>query len=85
LTDGRFNHIRQVSPICPPMTARWRHLANTIELVFHSAHPSRQPKRQIDRFSRFCTAHGKKSLYLIMVDDPFPLKIAPSHGDLDPI
>ena len=33
--------------------AHWRHLANTIELVLPSAHSSPQPKRQIDRFSRF--------------------------------
>jgi len=30
---------------------------NTIELVLPSAHESPQPKRQIDRFSRFCRAH----------------------------
>jgi len=40
-------------PICPPMWAHWRHLANTIELVLPSAHPSPQLKRQIARFSRF--------------------------------
>ena len=33
-------------------------MANTIELVLLSANPSPQPKRQIDRISRFCTAHG---------------------------
>ena len=47
--------------MCPPMWAHWRHLANTIELVLPSAHSSPQPKRQIDRFSRFCTAHGRVS------------------------
>jgi len=35
------------------LTAHWRHLANTIQLVRPSAHPSLQAKRQIDRFSRF--------------------------------
>jgi len=35
--------------------AHWRHLANTIELVLPSAHPSPEPKWAIDRFSRFCT------------------------------
>ena len=34
-------------------------------------HQSPQPKRQIDRFSRFCTAHGRKSLYFTM-GAPFP-------------
>ena len=59
--DGLFIRIRQVAPVCPPMWAHWRHLANTIELVLPSAHPSPQPKRQIDRFSRFCTACHRKS------------------------
>jgi len=60
------------------MSAYWRHLANTTELMLSSSHRSLQPKRQIDRFSRFCTAHGRKSLYFTM-GDPFP-KFAPSHG-----
>jgi len=36
--------VRQVSPMCHPMWACWRHLANMIELVLPSAHPSPQPK-----------------------------------------
>jgi len=32
-----------------------------IEVVLPSAHPSPQPKWQIDRFSHFCTAHGRVS------------------------
>ena len=51
--------------------AHCRHLANTIELVLPLAHPSPQPKRQIDQFSHFCTAHGRKSLYFTM-GAPFP-------------
>ena len=39
--------------MCPPMWAHLRHMANTIELVLPSAHPSPQRKRQIDQFSRF--------------------------------
>jgi len=35
------------------MWAQWRQLANMIELVLSSAHPSPQPKQQIDRFSHF--------------------------------
>jgi len=27
----KFNCIRQVAPMCPPLWAHWRHLANTIE------------------------------------------------------
>jgi len=65
------------------MRAHWYRLANTIELVLPSAHPSPQPKQQIDRFSRFCTAHCRKSLYFTMgalftKNFPFP------WGDLDP-
>jgi len=41
------------------MRAHWRHLANTIEFVLPLANPSPQPKRLIDRFSHFCTTHGK--------------------------
>jgi len=110
-------------------------LAPPGELVLLSAHLSPQPKRQIDRFSRFCTAHSRKCLYFAMGnpflpklplsmvesgpppiiswthlsqqpkhlvrfshfaqmtagcpytlewDAPFPLKIAPSHGGLEP-
>jgi len=72
-------------------------------------HESTIPKRQIDRFSRFWTAHDRRTLYvppklplpigicqlaIFRTDDrrmslyftmvrPFPLKIAPSHGDLN--
>jgi len=45
--NGRFNRIRQVPPMCPPMRRDWCHLANTIELVLPSAHPSPQPKQHI--------------------------------------
>jgi len=42
--------------MCPPMRAHWeraywRNLTNTIELVLPVAHPSPQPKRQIDQFT----------------------------------
>jgi len=73
--DERFNCIRQVAPTCLPMWAYWRHLANMIKLLLPSAHPSPQPKRQIDRLRRFCTAHNRKSLYFT-TGDPF-LNIAP--------
>jgi len=63
--------------MCPPMWAYCRHLANMLELVLPSAHQSPQPKRQIDRFSHFCTAHNRKSPYFTM-GNHFP-KIAPSH------
>jgi len=47
------------------------------------AHLSPQPKRHLDRFSHFCTAHHRVSLY-IRVGRPFPLKVDPFYGDLDP-
>ena len=45
-------------------------------------HPSPNPKRHLDRFSRFCTAHGRVT---ILHNRPplFALKIVPSHGDLN--
>jgi len=49
-----------------------------IKYVVPWVHPTQHPKRHLDRFSRFCTAHGRKSLYFTM-SAPFP-KIAPSHG-----
>ena len=61
-----FDVIRQVTATCPSTRAHWRHLANTIELVYPSAHSSPQSKRQMDRFSRFCIAYGRKCLYFTM-------------------
>ena len=74
----------------------WRHLPNTIEAVhtgaswqmrlnlcFTRSTPSPQPKRQIDRFSRFCTAHGRTSLYCTM-STLFSQNCPQSWGDLDP-
>ena len=65
------------------LIAHWRHLANTIELVLPLDHPSPQPKRQIDRFRRFCTAYGRK--VPILYNGWLFLPTAPSNGDLDPI
>jgi len=48
------------------------------------AHSSPQPKQQIDRFSRFCTAHSRKCLYFTM-GDPFPQNCPFSWGNGDPI
>ena len=61
------------------MRAHWPHLANTIEFVLPLAHPSPQLKRQIDRFSRFRTAHGRKSVYFTM-SAPFSQNCAFSWG-----
>ena len=43
---GRFSGIRQVTPVCTRL----------IMLLW--AHRSSNPKRHLDRFSHFCTAHG---------------------------
>jgi len=43
------------------------------------ANPNPQPKRHLDRFSRFCAAHGTAFIYVAM-DRAFPrLTIALSH------
>jgi len=42
-----------------------------------------QPKRHLDRFSRFCTAQGRRSLYFTM-GRPFRLKITPFRGESGP-
>jgi len=68
--------------MCLAMRAHWCNLANTTELVLPSAHLSPQPKRQINRFSRFCTTHSRKSLYFQWV--PLSSKIAQSHGGSGP-
>ena len=53
-------------------------------IVVPWAHPSPQPKRQLDRFSRFCTDELRVTLYFTM-GRSFPLKIPPFRGgDLDP-
>jgi len=65
--------------------------ANTNELVLPSAHQGPQPKWQIDRFSRFCTPHGRKSLYFtvgaLSQKLPLPWGIWPprlTHDSLGP-
>jgi len=77
-----------VTATCPSTRARWHHLANTIQLVDPSVHSSPQSKRQINRFSRLCTAYGRKCLYLTMGSPihqncPFPWSIWTSHATRD--
>jgi len=50
--------------------------------LLHSVHPSPQPKRQIDRFSRFAQLTAERPYTLQWA--PLSRKIAPTHGDLDP-
>jgi len=68
----------------PPIGAHWGNLAYTIELVLPSAHPSPQPKQQINWFSRICTAHGRMSsgiLWHVLSPNSYPLRM----GDLGSI
>jgi len=73
-----------VTATCPSIRAHWHHLANTIELVHPLAHSSPQPKREMHRFSRFCTAYDRKCLYFttgapVHQNCPFPWGIWTSH------
>jgi len=81
---GRFSSIRQVAPTCPLVRTRWHHLANTIELVFPSAHLSPQPKRQVDRLSRFAqlTAESPYTLQWASLSPKLPLSIGESGPHL---
>jgi len=47
------------------------------------AHPSPQPKRYLDLFSRFCTDDRRASLYFA-VRRPFPLKLPLPMGSWTP-
>jgi len=60
---------------------RWRQCAPHL-IVFRWTHWSPNPKRYLDRFSRFCTAHITASLYFTM--GRRPLKIAPVHRGVGP-
>jgi len=64
--------------------ASWRQRAPPSNTWHASlAHPTPHPKRHLDRFGCFRTAHGKEPLYFTM-GRPFPLKIAPSQGRSEP-
>ena len=78
--DGWFNVIRQLTATCPSMRAHWLHLVNTIELVHPSANSSPQPKRQMDRFSRFCTSYGRRCVGVYFTTGALSTRIALSHG-----
>jgi len=51
-----------------------------IQYMVPWANPSPNPKRHLDQFSRFSTAHGRELLYFTMGRSFSPLKIAPSNG-----
>jgi len=51
-----------------------------MQLMIPWAHPSPQPKRHLDQFSRFCTDDRRVFFYFTM-GRPSPK--CPSYGDLD--
>jgi len=70
---GRFNRIRQVSPMCTPSKTCFLgptrvHIPNVISIG-----------------SAIFTQLTARSAYTWQWATTFPLKTAPSHGDLDPI
>jgi len=66
-----FSGISQVAPMCTPCNnASW-------------ANPSPNPKRHLDCFRRFCTAHGRTSLYFTM-GCPSPSKLLLPMGGSGP-
>jgi len=80
----KFNRIRQMATMCPTICAHWRHLENTIELVLPSAHT--ESTTQIANRSVQLFLHGSRQKASIFYNGrPFPQKISPSHGDLNPM
>jgi len=88
----RFNHFAQLTAECLwarprmsfPLIIASSHGGSGPHLIHASlwTHPSPQHKRHLHRFSRFCRAHGRKSLNFTM-SATFP-KISPSHGGSGP-
>jgi len=73
----RFNGIRHATPMCTSI----QHMLRWIHQIPH-------PKWRLNRFSRFCTAHSKQSLYFTM-GHPIrpqhcPFSGAIIHGSLGP-
>jgi len=68
--------------MCPHQRAHWCHLANTIELVLPSAHPSPQSKRQsVQSF-----LHSSRQKVPILYNGrPFPQNCPFSWGGLGPL
>jgi len=69
-----------VSPKIAPFHGRGD--LGPIQFMIPWVSTSPQPIRHHHRFSRFCTDDRRVSLYFTR--EPLPLKIAPSHGDVDP-
>ena len=67
----------------PPMWAHWRHLANTIELGAFFGPPDSTAAPKGKSICSAVSVQLTATLYFT-VGDHFP-KIAPFHGDLNPI
>jgi len=76
-----FARLRQCARSLGDIGATYRIRLN---LCLPLAHTSPQPKRQINQFSHFCTAHGRKSLYFTM-GAPFPQNCPFPWGSWTPI
>ena len=81
-TDVRFNRIHQVVLTCPPVRARWRHLANTMNLCFLL--PTRVHNPNGKSIGSDVFAQLMAQCHRACPCMSFPLITAPSHGDLGP-
>jgi len=68
--------------MCPPMSANWRHLANTIELVL--LRPTRVHNANDKSIGSAVFAQLTAESHYTLQWAPLSLKIAPSHRDLNP-
>ena len=80
--DGRFNRIRQVAAMCPPMIAHWRHLANAIELV-HPRSITKTANRSVQPSSSLHSSRQKVPVYFTTGAAIRQNCLFPWGGDLD--
>ena len=79
----RLGYTLQLATILPIKTVPSHvRIWTPIYCMIPLSHPS-PPQRTSRSFQSFCRALGKESLYFI-IDCPFPLKIASSHGESVP-
>ena len=86
-TDVKITNISQSLPHKMAENSRYEEITSLSPYVYSMGmsrmvpwtHATQHPKRHRDRYGRFCTAHGRESIYFT-VGRPPPLKIAPSRG-----
>ena len=66
--------------MCPPMREHWRHLADTIEPLLPSAHPSPHPNRSVQPFMH----RSWQKVPILYNGCPFPPTLPLPMRDLDP-